>query len=203
MPENASWVNPFKQFRIIMYGMVNKAVQDLLLTNPGEDTWQQVKQKAGVEDEIFISMESPRDEVTHKLIGATSEMLEQSTGKILKVSGRGWVLETERNSYKRRLTDGGRTLEEFLKNLPKFHTRGVMMFPAQQPPRVDGTDVKTTELQLQYRSDRHGVSALIIRQLEGLAEMFALEVRITQQEGKDCGVNHDVIQIAWKEPKAP
>ena len=203
MPENASWVNPLKQFRIIMYGMVNKAVQNLLLTHPGEDTWQQVKRKAGAANEIFITTQSPRDEVTSKIIGATSEVLEQSTGKILKISGRGWELETAINSYERRLTSGGRTLEEFLKNLPNFHTRVEMMFPTQQPPRVDGADVNPTELQLQYRSDLHGFSSLIIRQLEGLAEMFALELRITQEEGKDGGANHDVIQIAWKEPKAP
>ena len=57
-----------------MYGMVNNAVMELLVTNHGEDTWQRVKSKAGVEDEIFISTESYADESTYKLVGAAAEV---------------------------------------------------------------------------------------------------------------------------------
>ncbi len=178
------WVNPFyrfpcilqnpdsdfsfKCFTIFMYSIINKAARNLLFTHHGEQTWQQVKRKAGAEDEMFISTKSHPDEVTHELIGATSEVLEQSTGKILKIFGHG-----------RLLTIGGRTLEEFVKNLPNFQTRVVMMFPAQQPPRFDCTEVKPT-----------------------VAERFILEVKITHEASKDCGANHDAIQIAWKESKA-
>lgn len=186
-----------------MYRIINKAVPDHLFTHHGEDTGQQMKRKTGAEDEIFISTKSHPNEVTHELIGATSEVLGQSTAKIVKIigHGRGCVLEAALNSCGRLLTIGQRTLEEFLKNLPNFHTRVVTMFPAQQPPRFDCTNVKPTELQLQDRRHRHGLSALMTGQLEGLAEMFVLEVRITQKERKACGANHDAIQIAWKEPK--
>jgi len=117
---------------------------------------------------MFISTKLHPDEVTHEFIGATSEVLEQSTGKILKIFGHG-----------RLLTIGGRTLEEFVKNLPNFRTRVVMMFPEQQSPRFDCTEVKPT-----------------------VAERFIPEVKITHEASKGCGANHDTIQIAWKESKA-
>ena len=158
----------FKCFTIFMYSIINKAARNLLFTHHGKETWQQVKRKAAAEHEMFISTKSHPDEVTHKFIGATSEVLEQSTGKILKIFGCG-----------RLLTIGGRTLEEFVKNLPNFQTRVVMMFPAQQSPRFDCTEVKPT-----------------------VAERLILEVKITHEASKGCGENHDAIQIAWKESKA-
>lgn len=164
-----------------MYRIINKAVPDHLFTHHREDTGQQMKRKTGAEDEIFISTKSHPNEVTHELIGATSEVLGQSTAKIVKIigHGRGCVLEAALNSCGRLLSIGRRTLEEFLKNLPNFHTRVVTMFPAQQPPRFDCTEVKPT-----------------------VAERLILEVKITHEASKGCAENHDAIQIAWKESKA-
>ena len=32
-----------------MYGLVNRAVEDLVCTNFGEETWEKIKEKAGVD----------------------------------------------------------------------------------------------------------------------------------------------------------
>jgi hypothetical protein len=103
-----------------MYGMVNSAIMDLLVANHGEETWQKVKSKAGVEDEMFISTESYPDEITYKLVGAASEVLDRPAGEILNQFGRWWVLDTARNNYGHLLTFGGRSFGEFLKNLQIF-----------------------------------------------------------------------------------
>lgn len=99
------------------------------------------------------------------------------------------------------LTFGGRSFGEFLKNLPNFHTRVVMMFPKLQPPSFECTDVQATELRLHYRSHRRGLSAFVIGLLEGLAEMFAVVGTITHEERLDEGADHDVFHIAWNEAK--
>jgi len=184
-----------------MYGMVNSAIMDLLVANYGEETWQKVKSKAGVKDEIFISTESYPDEVTYKLVGAASEVLVRPAGEILNQFGRWWVLDTARNSYGHLLRFGGRTLGEFLINLPNFHTRVVMMFPKLQPPTFECTDVQPTELRLHYSSHRRGLSPFVIGLLEGLGEMFGVVVTIKHEERLDEGADHDVFHIAWNEAK--
>ena len=40
-----------------MYGLVNKAIEELVVTEFGKDKWQLIKQKAGVDVEVFISNE--------------------------------------------------------------------------------------------------------------------------------------------------
>ena len=76
-----------------MYGMVNSAIMDLIVATHGEETWQRVKFKAGVEEEIFISNDAYPDELTYKLVGAASEVLEQPANVILIQFGRWWVLD--------------------------------------------------------------------------------------------------------------
>jgi hypothetical protein len=184
-----------------MYGMVNSAIMDLLVANHGEATWQKVKTKAGVEDEMFISTEAYPDDITYKLVGAASEVLDRPAGEILNQFGRWWVLDTARNSYGHLLRFGGRTLGEFLINLPNFHTRVVMMFPALQPPMFECTELGPAELRLHYRSHRRGLSAFVIGVLEGLGVMFEVVVTITHEERLDEGADHDVFHIAWIEAK--
>ncbi|WP_397381873.1 heme NO-binding domain-containing protein [Prosthecobacter sp.] len=181
--------------------MVNSAIMDLLVANHGEATWQKVKTKAGVEDEMFISTEAYPDDITYKLVGAASEVLDRPAGEILNQFGRWWVLDTARNSYGHLLRFGGRTLGEFLINLPNFHTRVVMMFPALQPPMFECTELGPAELRLHYRSHRRGLSAFVIGVLEGLGVMFEVVVTITHEERLDEGADHDVFHIAWIEAK--
>lgn len=37
-----------------MYGLVNKAIQDMICKYHGEDTWETIKQKAALEDIDFL-----------------------------------------------------------------------------------------------------------------------------------------------------
>ena len=46
-----------------MYGMVNKAVEDMVCMHHGEEAWEQIKSKAGVDVEVFVSNEGYPDEV--------------------------------------------------------------------------------------------------------------------------------------------
>ena len=69
-----------------MYGMVNKAVQDLVVSNFGDEKWQAIKAKAGVEDDVFLSNEGYPDKVTYDLVGAASGVLGMPARDILIAS---------------------------------------------------------------------------------------------------------------------
>lgn len=38
-----------------MYGIVNKAIQDLVITNFGEQKWEDIRERSGIEEDFFIS----------------------------------------------------------------------------------------------------------------------------------------------------
>ena len=58
-----------------MYGLVNRALQQLAVATKGEAAWDEIRRRAGVEDEVFMRMDAYPDEITYNLVGAASEVL--------------------------------------------------------------------------------------------------------------------------------
>ena len=58
-----------------MYGLANKALEQLVTSRFGEEAWETVKRNAGVDVDVFVSMEAYPDDVTYKLVRSASEVL--------------------------------------------------------------------------------------------------------------------------------
>jgi hypothetical protein len=180
-----------------MYGMVNKAIADLVCSGFGEDKWEEIKAKAAIDIDFFISNESYPDEITYKLVGSASEVLGLPPAKILEVFGEHWVLKTATDGYGDLMDAGGATLPEFLENLPNFHTRIVMMMPRLQPPRFEVSDRTNNSLRLHYHTHRPGLSPFVVGLLRGLATRFDTVIEIKHAAVKDAGAEHDEFVITW------
>ena len=105
-----------------MYGIVNKAIQDLVTENFGADKWELIKEKSGVDIDYFLSNEPYDDDITYQLAGATSEIIGITVGQVLNAFGEWWILRTGKEKYGGLMEAGGNNLKEFLVNLPQFHT---------------------------------------------------------------------------------
>ena len=81
-----------------MYGLVNKAVEQLVQRQFGEDKWMEIKNKAGV-DSNFVAMGSYPDEVTFSLVAAASEVLGSPPEAILEAFGEHWIQFTVDEGY--------------------------------------------------------------------------------------------------------
>ena len=177
--------------------MVNKAVQQLICKDYGEDTWQRIRAKAGVDVEVFMSNESYPDEVTYRLVAAASEELNLPAADILRAFGEHWVLHTALDGYGGLMRAGGNSLPEFLENLPNFHTRVAMIFPKLEPPRFACSDVTPHSLHLHYHTHRPGLEPFVEGLLTGLGKMFNVPVRVELLESRGCGADHDVFALSW------
>jgi hypothetical protein len=180
-----------------MYGMVNKAVKDLVVSHFGVEKWLAIKDKAGVEEDVFLSNEGYPDELTYDLVAAASEVLGVPPRDILIAFGEYWVLHTARQGYGNMLEANGRNLPEFLVNLPSLHTRVAMIFPDLQPPRFFCAEVSAASLRLHYESHRPGLTDFVVGLLRGLGKMFNTPVGIHPIELKSAGADHDVFLVSW------
>jgi hypothetical protein len=151
-----------------MYGMVNKAVEEMVVMHHGETMWEQIKAKAGVDVEVFMSNEGYPDDITYNLVGAASQMLNLPATQILRGFGEHWILHTAQQGYGGLMQANGRTLPEFLRNLPDFHSRVAMIFPKLQPPRFVCTEITESSLNLHYYSDREGLAEFVVGLMIGL-----------------------------------
>jgi len=180
-----------------MYGIVNKAIEDLVKVNFGEDKWDAVKKRSGVDVDYFLSNEPYDDAITYQLAGAVSEEMEMPVEKVLEAFGEWWILKTGKEKYGGLMQAGGNNLREFLINLPIFHNRIMLMYPKLTPPEFQISDVEDNSVHVHYFSKRVGLQEFVRGLLSGLGKMYETPVVIELLESRDDGKNHEIFKVSW------
>ena len=174
-----------------MYGLVNKAMEDMVCSRYGEDTWSRILQRAGMEEDAFISAYPYPDSLTYDLISAASDILEVPPVPLLEAFGQYWVLYTGSTSYGPLLKMHGDTLFAFLTNLDNLHARVGTMLTELQPPSFRCTEVTLTSLRLHYHSQRVGLAPMVVGMVAGLGILFETQVGVTRGRCREEGADHD------------
>ncbi len=185
-----------------MFGLVNKGLEDMVCSQYGEEIWEEIKSKAEVEIEAFISMDAYPDDITYRLVDAASVVMKIPATDILEAFGRYWILFTATEGYGSLMEMAGDNLPEFLQNLDNLHARVGLSFPNLQPPSFLCSDLEVQSLKLHYYSDRPGLTPMVVGMLKGLGEKFDTEVDIQLTNSKSQGNDHEEVTISHK-PKCP
>jgi hypothetical protein len=162
-----------------MYGLVNKAVVDLVVTKFGQETWDTIKKKADVDIDVFVSMDGYPDDITYRLVGAASEVLKIPPEAVLEAFGEYWVLYTAKEGYGAMLDASGKSLREFLENLDALHARVALTMPELRPPRFRLVPVDDATMLLEYHSLRQGLAPMVVGLLRGLAIRFNTPIDVS------------------------
>lgn len=162
-----------------MYGLVSKAIQDLVTRNYGEERWKAIHRKAGIQNAEFIGMQSYPDEETYALVGAASEELGIPAPDLLKAFGDYWISYTAEEGYGEMMKAAGDNFADFLVNLDTLHARVGNLMPNLVPPSFSCEEVTERSMILTYRSTRKGLLPMVMGLLSGLGRRFGVEPRIT------------------------
>ncbi len=181
-----------------MYGLVNKAIADMVRSKFGEATWQEIRQKAAVENDTFLSMEGYPDDVTHRLVKAGSHVLGLTPAQIMQAFGEFWVQFTATEGYGELMDMSGDDLPEFLQNLDNLHARVGISFPQLKPPSFESREENENELTLEYRSEREGLAPMVLGLVKGLGDRFDTEVDVSHTKSREEGADHDEFLIKYK-----
>lgn len=180
-----------------MYGIVNKAIEELVITNYGEEKWNLILKKSGIEESFFISNESYDDAITFALATTIAEEMYIPLEDVLISFGKWWVLKTTKDKYSGLIEAGGNNLREFLINLPIFHNRVILMYPKLTPPEFKISELKENSLHLHYISKREGLGEFVRGLIMGLGELFKTETQIELIASREQGNSHEVFKIEW------
>nr|WP_315254844.1 heme NO-binding domain-containing protein [uncultured Flavobacterium sp.] len=180
-----------------MYGIVNKAIEDLVIANFGEEKWEAIKERSGVDIDFFISSEPYDDEVTFKLAVAVSEEMNMSIGDVLVAFGEWWVVKTTSEKYPGLMDSGGNNLRDFLVNLSNFHNRVMLIYPNLTAPEFKVSDITENGLCLHYFSKREGLQEFVRGLIQGLGKMFNTPLTLELIQTRDEGSTHEIFKINW------
>jgi hypothetical protein len=161
-----------------MYGIVNKSIEDLVITNFGEEKWMLLENVAVSTLIFFISNEPYDDDITFKLAIAVSEEMNMSIGAVLIAFGEWWVMKTTSKKYPGLMNSGGINQKNFLVNLPVFHNRIMLIYPKLTPPEFKVSHIETNSIS-HYFSKREGLQEFVRGLLQGLGKLY----------GTVCGID--------------
>ena len=180
-----------------MYGIVNRAIEDLIIHHHGQEKWEAIKKRSGVNVEFFLSNEPYDDAVTFQLATAASEELHQPLSDILVAFGEWWVLKTGMEKYGGLMHAGGENLKEFLLNLPMFHNRIMLIYPKLTPPEFKVEVVEERVLDVHYFSQREGLQDFVYGLLQGLGKMYQVNPTIALLQTRNDGATHEIFRVSW------
>lgn len=161
-----------------MYGLVNKAIHELVLDGFGEETWEKICSRAGFPDEEFIGLKSYPDQLTLDILQAASQELDLPVSTLMEMCGERWIEHTAANGYENVLNLAGSNFVDFLYNLNVIHSKISNLMPDMRPPDFRVKKEFTTGIELLYHSGRTGMEPLAIGILKGLGRRFGLTVAV-------------------------
>lgn len=180
-----------------MYGIVNKSLEELVITHYGTEKWERIKQKSNINVEYFVSSLSYDDEITFTLAATIAEELNITVDDVLRLFGEWWILHTGKNHYGYLLESGGSDFKSFLLNLPSFHNRVMMMYPKLTPPEFKISDYHGDSLHLHYFSKRKGLTSFVFGLMDGLSKFFDTPITLQHIESIQGENTHEIIKITW------
>jgi len=180
-----------------MYGLVNRAIHDMVLERHGAERWEEIRTRAGVETERFLSVETYPDRVSYDLVGAASEVLGAPPAEILRAFGRYWIPWSASHGHAAMLDMAGGDLPAFLANLDALHARIQLGFPNLDPPSFRVTDAEPGRLRLHYHSKRPGLVPFVVGILEGLGEHLEIALEVVVARTREDGHDHDELELRY------
>jgi len=178
-----------------VYGLVNKAIEDLALSIGGEPVWQAIVARSGLDVVSFVSLDNYDDEITYRLVEAASVELGMTPEQVLEGFGEHWVRYTGRAGYGPLMGSFGSDVGSFLHNLDSLHARITLMMPQLRPPSFTVEELGPDRFVVHYRSARQGLAPMVTGLLRGVGALFDQQVAVTRLARAEDGADHDVFEL--------
>lgn len=180
-----------------MYGWIHFALEDLIVKKFGKETWQQVLTAAGHSGDFVRNMYYP-DELTFKLVGACSQVLNAPVDYCLEVFGQHFAHYVQDLGYHLADSFMGRTFEEWVQNFNEVHQLMKPRFPLANFPvfwtEVDSSDPTGKTLILYYKSTRCLPSLVVGVVKEGAKVFFGIKIDMERLPDNQS----DPVVVSWR-----
>ena len=186
-----------------MYGLVNAAFRELVVSKHGPNKWQEIRQKIGISSDEFTAMESYPDDLTYQMVLHGSEVIGMPSEELLAAFGEFWVTYTDQEGYGSLFEIAGDSLADFLLSLDELHVRVGRNFPKLKPPSFQFDVIDRTTLRMHYFTTRAGLCPFVLGLLKGLSHRFCTPLDVQSQACRALGDDHCVFLLKLGEKRAP
>lgn len=187
-----------------MYGMLLESIQHYLIEKYGEEKWDEIRERAGISDHIFITHQRYSESFLKKLAEAAEEILGEETSMIsddfMNYFGSCFVKFFSHYGYDRIIRVSGRHLRDFLIGIDNLHEHMRFGYPKMQSPSFFCEEETSAGLTLHYISKRKGFMHYVIGQVQEIATSFynlaEIDIKILSNEIKN-NTTHVVYRLGF------
>ena len=180
-----------------MYGIINNTIKDLVIHKFGEEEWEAVLENSDLDIDFFISNETYDDSITYKLVESIVSRTQIPVTDLMETLGEWWVTNVSKEKYGALMESGGATMQEFLKHLPIFHNRVMLIYPKINAPEFRVSNLEENSLHIHYYSNREGFKHFVLGILYGLGKMYKTSVEVDVLQSREDGSDHEVYKVTW------
>jgi Haem-NO-binding len=180
-----------------MYGIINKALQEMTINSHGACTWEAVKNKAQIEIDTFFNGEMYDDAITHRLVDALCAIVSIEAAQVYYNIGQWYVVETIGKKYAGMVLAGGKTLKEFFENLPALYASVKRLYFPNTPSSISISDVEENCVLVCYHGPRPNLEEIVRGGLSGFCILFKAQPKVTIIENKSEGNTHIIYKVCW------
>lgn len=165
-----------------MHGLVNKALQDFLVTTYGPEMWAIVRRDAGIDFDGFEPLLRYDTILTQRMLHAVSFRLDRPSEAFLEDVGTWLVAGQGPDRLRRLLRFGGQDFQEFLSSLDELPGRIKLAVPALEVPHLVLTLATPTRAELVVSWQEINLSPIVLGALRALADDYGALVLMDSQD---------------------
>jgi hypothetical protein len=178
-----------------MYGLLNRAIKDLVESRFGEDTWRDVASRVSPDAFDFIAMKMYPDELTYDLVAAVSEVSGLTQHQVMDAFGEHWITYTGHIGHGDIISLMGDDTITFLKNLDAMHSRLMSIYTELEPPKFLIQEKGDGVYEMEYHSHRAGLWPIVIGMVRGLSALMKQNVAVRLIKSKTQPVGYDTFEL--------
>lgn len=180
-----------------MYGIINKALQEMVINSHGMDVWEAVKDKAQIEIDAFINGEMYDDAVTYKLVDALCSIVSIAAVQVYYNIGEWYVVQTIGEKYAGMVQTAGKTLKDFFMNLPTLYASVKRLYFPNTPSAITVSDVQENRALVCYHGPRPNLGEIVRGGLSGFCILFKAHPTVTIIENNSEDNTHMIYEVCW------
>lgn len=167
-----------------MYGMIHRAVRQMVFDELGEDAWNALEHKLDIGPSELLTGMVYDDSLTIEIISEASARLNLSMDACLFEFGRYWIKYAESGSLASIMNFTGQNLASFIENLDRLHLAVGAAMPGARLPSFTTILNAPGHLLVEYRSERTGMEQFVTGLFDGLITRFHAtgEVKIAEHK---------------------
>ncbi|MEY3633951.1 MAG: hypothetical protein RLZZ61_361 [Pseudomonadota bacterium] len=155
-----------------MYGMIHRAMRQMVHEELGEDAWFALEQKLDIGPTELLTGMVYDDALTLQIVAEAAARLNLSVEQCLVAFGQYWIRFAGQGSLSSIMKFTGQDLASFIANLDRLHLAVGAAMPGAQLPSFAALENEPGHLVVEYRSDRVGMEPFVMGLLQGLMDRF-------------------------------